>query len=66
MERNAARLLATGQLRDDLTLGHVRHVLYSYTAPETYEILVLQGGWSWPNTPTTSIAACTQLLPATA
>jgi AcrR family transcriptional regulator len=46
MEHNAARLLATGQLRGDLTLGHVRDVLYAYTAPETYEILVLQGGWT--------------------
>jgi len=46
MSHNAARLLATGQVRPTLTPGQVRDVLYTYTAPELFEILVLEGGWS--------------------
>jgi AcrR family transcriptional regulator len=46
MSHNAARLLATGQIRSTLTPDQVRDVLYTYTAPELFEILVLDGGWS--------------------
>jgi AcrR family transcriptional regulator len=46
MTHNAERLLATGQVRPPLTRDDVRDVLYSYTSPELYEILVLEAGWS--------------------
>jgi AcrR family transcriptional regulator len=46
MSHNAARLLATGQVRPTLTREQVRDVLFTYTAPELFEILVLDGGWS--------------------
>lgn len=46
MSHNAARLLATGQVRPTLTREQVRDVLFTYTAPELFEILVLDGGWT--------------------
>jgi hypothetical protein len=46
MTHNAARLLATGQVRAGLSLDAVRDVLYAYTSPELYEMLVLEGAWS--------------------
>ena len=46
MSHNAARLLATGQVRPALTAEQVRDVLVTYTAPELFEMLVLDGGWS--------------------
>ena len=42
MAHNAGRLLATGQVRAGLSLDAVRDVLYAYTSPELYEMLVLQ------------------------
>lgn len=48
MAHNADRLLATGQLRARLTRDDVRDVLYTYTSPELYEILVLDAGWILP------------------
>jgi hypothetical protein len=36
----------TGRVRPDLTVEQVRDVVYAYSAPELYEILVLQAGWS--------------------
>ena len=46
MRHNATRLIATNQLRVDLTIDRIRDVLYAYTAPELYDILVLQAGWN--------------------
>jgi AcrR family transcriptional regulator len=46
MTHNAARLLATGEVRPQLTHDQVRDVLYTYTAPELFEIVVLEGGWT--------------------
>lgn len=46
MAHNAGRLLATGQVRPGLDPDAVRDVLYAYTSPELYEILVLQAGWT--------------------
>jgi len=46
MSHNAERLLATGQVRPALTRDQVRDVLFTYTAPELFELLVLDGGWS--------------------
>jgi hypothetical protein len=46
MRHNAERLLATGHVRPDMTVEQVRDVLYAYTTPELYEILVLRARWS--------------------
>ena len=46
MAHNADRLLATGQMRPDLNRDDVRDVLYAYTSPELYEMLVLDAKWS--------------------
>src|SRR4051812_34549332 len=45
MAHNAARLLGTGQVRAELSRDDVRDVLYTYTSPELYEILVLDAAW---------------------
>ncbi|HEV7788964.1 MAG TPA: hypothetical protein VGP05_08125 [Pseudonocardia sp.] len=39
-------LLGTGQVRGRLALEDVRDVLWTYHAPELYELLVLERGWS--------------------
>lgn len=46
MTTNARRLLATGQVRDGLTVAHVRDVMWLHTSPEQYELLVLRRRWS--------------------
>ncbi len=45
MELNAQRLLGRAGLRRGLTARHVADVLFSYTSPELYELLVLQRQW---------------------
>jgi hypothetical protein len=40
----ASDLARTGQLRVSAT--HARDVLWTYHAPELYELLVLERGWS--------------------
>ncbi|MDT7661525.1 MAG: hypothetical protein QOD04_1081 [Pseudonocardiales bacterium] len=42
----AEDLLGTGQVRRHLVLEDVRDVLWTYHAPELYELLVLERGWS--------------------
>lgn len=39
-------LIDSGQLRDEIELAQVRDVLWTYTAVELYELLVLERGWS--------------------
>ena len=39
-------LMESGQLRDGIELAEVRDVLWTYTAVELYELLVLKRGWS--------------------
>jgi AcrR family transcriptional regulator len=39
-------LLESGQLSDGLDFAEVRDVLWTYTAVELYELLVLERGWS--------------------
>ncbi|HJU01968.1 MAG TPA: helix-turn-helix domain-containing protein [Actinomycetes bacterium] len=39
-------LLGSGQLREGIELDEVRDVLWTYTAVELYELLVLARGWS--------------------
>ena len=43
---NARRLRDAGHLRDDVTLAVAADVLWSYSSPELYELLVLRRGWS--------------------
>jgi AcrR family transcriptional regulator len=38
-------VLETGQLRDGIELSEVRDALWTYTAVELYELLVLERGW---------------------
>jgi len=46
MTHFAADLLGTGQVRAGLAAADVRDVLWTYHAPELYELLVLERGWS--------------------
>ena len=46
MAHNARRLAARAGLRPGLTLEHARDVMFAYTAPELYEVLVLHRGWT--------------------
>jgi AcrR family transcriptional regulator len=41
----AADLVATGQVRAELTADDVRDLLWTYHSPEIYELLVLERGW---------------------
>ena len=38
-------LIESGQLREGIELGEVRDVLWTYTAVELYELLVVERGW---------------------
>jgi hypothetical protein len=46
MEANARTLFERGDLRGGLTLDDACDILWAYTAPELYELLVLRRGWS--------------------
>jgi AcrR family transcriptional regulator len=46
MMHNARRLARRGGLRSGLTLPRIRDILYTFSAPELYEVLVLQQRWS--------------------
>jgi AcrR family transcriptional regulator len=46
MERNARRLYDRGDLRENVTLEQARDVLWTYSSPELYELLVLRRGWT--------------------
>ena len=46
MAVNASRLQRSGRLRAGLRAGQIRDVLWTYTAPELYRLLVLQRGWT--------------------
>lgn len=45
MRHNASRLAERGDLRMGLTIDRAAEVMFTYTAPELYEILVLRQGW---------------------
>jgi hypothetical protein len=45
MEHNARELFERGDFRADVTLDHARDVLWTYSSPELYELLVLRRGW---------------------
>jgi AcrR family transcriptional regulator len=46
MTDNARRLHDAGHLRADITLAQAADVLWTYSSPELYELLVLRRGWT--------------------
>ncbi|MDQ6810980.1 MAG: TetR/AcrR family transcriptional regulator [Actinomycetota bacterium] len=46
MARNARRLRDSGHLRPGITLAQAGDILWTYSSPELYELLVLRRGWS--------------------
>jgi AcrR family transcriptional regulator len=46
MELNAIHLYERGYLRAGVTIAEARDLMWLYTAPDLYELLVLQRGWS--------------------
>jgi hypothetical protein len=46
LEANARTIFERRELRSDLTLDDARDILWTYTAPEVYELLVVRRGWS--------------------
>lgn len=45
MRHNAQTLLNGGHLRNDITLDVAADVLWTYSSPELYELLVIRRGW---------------------
>ena len=45
MELNARALFERGDFREGITLERARDVLWAYSSPELYELLVLRQGW---------------------
>jgi hypothetical protein len=46
MAHNARTLLEGGHLREGITLQAATDVLWTYSSPELYELLVIRRGWS--------------------
>ena len=46
MTLNARRLHEAGHLRNGITITQAADVLWTYSAPELYELIVLRRGWS--------------------
>ena len=46
MARHAQRLAQDGHLRPGVSTEFARDVLWTYCAPEVYDLLVQQRGWS--------------------
>lgn len=46
MTQNARRLRDAGHLRPGLTLAQAADMLWAYSSPELYELLVLRRGWA--------------------
>lgn len=46
MSLNAERLQAHPGVRADLTVEQIRDILWTYTAPELFDLLVTQRGWT--------------------
>lgn len=46
MTHNARRLRARPGLRPRQSISDIRDVMFTYTAPELYEVLVIERGWS--------------------
>ena len=45
MTENARRLQRAGHLRPGISIARAADVLWTYSAPELYELLVLRRGW---------------------
>ena len=45
MEVNARDLIDRGLLRAEITLEEARDVLWTYSSPDLYELLVMNRGW---------------------
>jgi len=45
MEHNARELYKRGDFRDGITFEYARDVLWMYSSPELYEMLVLRQRW---------------------
>ncbi len=46
MTRNARNLAEAGHLREGITVEHAGEVMWTYSSPELYELLVLRRGWA--------------------
>jgi hypothetical protein len=46
MTNNARNLAAAGHLRDDVTVEMAGEIMWIYSSPELYELLVLTRGWA--------------------
>ena len=46
MTTNARRLRDGGHLRPGISLAHASDILWTYSSPELYELLVLRRGWT--------------------
>ena len=46
MTSNARRLAGSGHLRDGVTTEHAADVLWAYSSPELYELLVVDRAWT--------------------
>ena len=46
MTHNARTLMKGGHLRKGITLESATDVLWTYSSPELYELLVIRRGWS--------------------
>jgi AcrR family transcriptional regulator len=46
MTHNARNLAAAGHLRDDVTAEVAGEIMWTYSSPELYELLVLTRGWA--------------------
>jgi AcrR family transcriptional regulator len=46
MTHNARNLAAAGYLRDDVTVEMAGAIMWTYSSPELYELLVLTRGWA--------------------
>jgi AcrR family transcriptional regulator len=62
MTDNARRLVEGGRLEAGLTVEDVADVLWTYSAPELYELLVIRRGWSAGRYGTFIAAAMTAAL----
>jgi hypothetical protein len=46
MTANARRLQSSGHLRPGISRAHAADILWTYSSPELYELLVLRRGWT--------------------
>jgi hypothetical protein len=46
MTHNAERLIRHPEVRPDLGVEQIRDILWTYSSPDLYQLLVLQRGWT--------------------